>query len=106
MEHTTYEVNDVTQNQKPKQSREEKAAQMFRTGVIARKTQDGWEVPGSNGTTYEVREDFDQWTCSCPDYTFRGHTGPLCKHILFIMLLRNVAPVIDHDIHLKAVQVV
>ena len=91
---------------KEKLTREEKAAQMFRTGVIARKTQDGWEVPGSNGTTYEVREDFDQWTCSCPDYTFRGHTGPLCKHILFIMLLRNVAPVIDHDIHLKAVQVV
>ena len=29
MEHTTYEVNDVTQNQKPKQSREEKAAQGF-----------------------------------------------------------------------------
>jgi len=82
--------------QKPKQSREEKAAQMFRTGVIARKTQDGWEVPGSNGTTYEVREDFDQWTCSCPDYTFRGHTGPLCKHILFIMMLREVAPVIAH----------
>jgi len=92
--------------QKPKQSREEKAAQMFRTGVIARKPQAGWEVPGSNGTTYEVREDFDQWTCSCPDYTFRGHTGPLCKHILFIMMLRQVAPVIDHDIHLKAVQVV
>jgi hypothetical protein len=75
---------------KPKLTREEKARQLFDAGTKPTKTVDGWTVPGSNGASYEVREEIDgEWLCSCPDFQFRGYGGAatdLCKHIQFVRL--------------------
>lgn len=83
----------ATKTKLPKLSRSEKALQMFRTGKIATRTEDGyWLVPGHNGNEYEVREMPGTFLCSCPDATYRGHGGSatdLCKHAQFIILLRE-----------------
>jgi len=84
----------ATKTQNPKLTRAEKAAAMYAAGVQVKKTEDGWLVPGSNPLSeYEVRCEYDQWLCSCPDATFRGHGGSatdLCKHSQLIRIILDM----------------
>lgn len=96
----------MPKEQKPKQTREERADELFRKGVIVTRTADGYSVPGSNGNVYEITEMEDGclW-CTCPDALYRSHAGELCKHSLLALKVKEFlptleAPVIDHDIHL------
>jgi hypothetical protein len=110
------EVNDMTQTtKKPKLTREQKARNLFNAGVRPIKTADGWEVMGSNGAFYEVREELDgEWLCSCADFQFRGFGATatdLCKHIQLVRLCEefdravceiNDAPIANwQNIHTK-----
>jgi hypothetical protein len=96
----------------PKLTREEKALEMFSKGVIVRRTQDGYEVPGSNGSVYDITETEDGCLfCTCPDALYRSHQGEMCKHSLLVEMVRPClptkgTPVINHDIHLKRERVV
>src|SRR5665647_2758678 len=72
---------------KQKITRQERGLGLFRSGAIVKKTDDGYLVTGSNGNEYEVRCDYDQWTCDCKDSQFRGHGGSatdLCKHAYLV----------------------
>lgn len=85
----------------PKQTREEKAEELFANNCRAIKTEEGWEVKGSK--TYEVHCDYDVWECTCPDRQYRRM---MCKHILLTQMTiaeeeSLVENKIDHDIHLK-----
>jgi uncharacterized Zn finger protein len=54
----------------------------------------GWKVPGSNGKTWTVSiDEFGNWGCSCPDWTFRRHE---CKHIVAVRLSKDIEIVTDH----------
>jgi len=99
---------------KQKITRQERGLELFRSGATVKKTEDGYLVTGSNGNEYEVRCDYDQWTCSCPDATYRGHGGSatdLCKHAYLVKYwletsVPTSAPIDKHDIHLKPQMVV
>jgi len=94
---------------KQKITRQERGLGLFRSGAIVKKTDDGYLVTGSNGNEYEVRCDYDQWTCDCKDSQFRGHGGSatdLCKHAYLVKYwletsVPTSAPSYDkHDIHM------
>lgn len=38
------------------------------------------------GTTYSVNLSNEIWTCSCPDFSQRGETIGLCKHMVAVLL--------------------
>jgi hypothetical protein len=97
----------LTKQPKPKLTREQKALKMFEGGVLAKKTDDGWEVPSeTNGDTYTVSENYDVWNCTCPDAMFRSHQGELCKHSLLVIMIQESYKMHErvlndkHDIHL------
>lgn len=96
----------------PKLTREEKALEMFSKGVLVTRTQDGYEVPGSNGNVYDITETEDGCLfCTCPDALYRSHQGEMCKHSLLVEMVRpylaKEATVVDmHDLHLKPGRVV
>ena len=72
-----------------KLTREEKATQMFASGMMIRTTDDGWEVPGSKGNTYAVHEETDgTYTCECGDFLWRHQL--MCKHVLFVRMHQDM----------------
>src|ERR1019366_1371300 len=96
---------------KEKITREARAVEMFRKGVMVTRTATGYEIPGSNGNVYDITETEDGCLfCTCPDALYRSHQGEMCKHVLLVEMVREIlpikAPVIDHDIHLKPGRVV
>lgn len=95
----------VTKTQKPKLTREEKALEMFTSGVIVRRTEGGWEVPGSNGNSYEVQNNYDVWNCTCPDFLYRGG-GELCKHIHLVLMIQEMDKLYEQIVQLVKKQTV
>jgi hypothetical protein len=77
---------------KTKLTREQKAQALYVDGVRPLLIgPNEWSVPGSNGTSYEVREETDgTYTCSCPDALYRSHDGELCKHVLLVRLCADL----------------
>jgi predicted nucleic acid-binding Zn finger protein len=49
-----------------------------------------WKVPSSKDISilYEVNEDNDNWSCTCPSFAYNG--GKDCKHIKDIKTSQNL----------------
>jgi len=73
-------ANTPKKPKKPLLTREQKAQKLFDEGVRPEVVdRDCWSVKGSKDNDYEIRNDHDMWSCSCPDFFSRGL---MCKHIL------------------------
>jgi hypothetical protein len=71
---------------KEKQTRQERARELFKSGVRPFQWgRNSWSVEGSKGE-YQVQRDNDVWTCNCPDGNYRAHQGELCKHVLLVQM--------------------
>ena len=91
-------------------TRQEKGIELFKRGVVVKKIDETtWEVQGSNGNTYQVSCNYDQWHCTCPDNIYRGNGGSSvdrCKHSYLVKYwletsVPTAAPIYDkHDIHM------
>jgi SWIM zinc finger len=74
----TKKANTPKKPKKPLLTREQKAQKLYDEGVRPEFVdRDCWIVQGTK--PYEIRNDHDMWSCSCPDFFSRGL---LCKHIL------------------------
>ena len=78
-------------------SRAQKAQKCFDQGIRAVEIgPNSWQVQGTTGT-YNVRNEYDIWSCECSDFHFRGGYV-LCWHIEFARLCCE-SDVSNHEEH-------
>jgi hypothetical protein len=85
--YTIEELEKREAKKKPKETRAQKAKKMYNSGMRAYPAAENmWYVKGSRGDVYSVaRLPNNEFSCTCKDFSLRGHECE-CKHIILTKL--------------------